>query len=526
MDEFKNKKYNSYFLKGLVILNFILLVSCQSIPRADRSTMTMGFAEAAFGLGIESKGKHAVIRSDKLRRWKVDEPVYLSIKGEPQGTKLHNKIIRDLQELYRLAAIELKLDAGSAKQLIRVEVSDKTLLDMDKIITQCYTSYDNILEGYLKTIDIVATRNSLLDKDSNCLIHEGMHSLGFGGHPHRLVSVLSYTEDLRKLSDTDKALIKILYSEKMKVEMSVGEVLTVVYSELSQIPEKKEKRYVPRDMSLEVRQDETPLLLKAPFLEDARKRFIYKQFKNGRISVGANYGIAGSGDRFADLGHTKLSSRHIYRTQSKPMQFAKDHEQYLGLVTERSRGYVNHPLGNFRYAVADTPKYSCVFTIKYLDADSDEHGGHQVIHGSYCSNITDPLNDEDAQLFISSIDVLERNPVKMRERKIALNKNKQQNFSALRLTGKWPTNDSFISGLKLIIQGDSSGPIRVNVEDEICEGMLTKIATNGLGKWTLECESHENAEGRYSWDSDGTFSFRGETLTTNQDITWKGYQVF
>ena len=526
MDEFRNIKNSANFLKSLLILNIVLIVSCQTVPKVDRSTMTMGFAEAAFGLGIGPKGEHAVIRSEKLRRWKIDEPVYLSIKGEPADTELHNNIIQDLQELYHLASIDLKLNTGLRQQLLRLEVSDKGLLNVGDTAATCYTEYTKLSRGYLSTVDIIVSRESVLDGKSSCLIHEGMHSLGFGGHPHRLKSVLSYTKDIPKLSDMDKQLIKLLYSENMTAEMPISDVLTVMYSELSEIPDKFEKRFMPRDISLEVRENESPLILKAPFLTNASKRFFYQYYRSGESTIDVNYGVYGSEGKFANLSHTRLQTNQIFRRQLSPSSYAKGFESYLGPITERSRGYVVHQLGRFNYVIVDTPKNSCVITIIYIDADSNEHGGHQVIGGDYCSNISSPLGDEDARLFINSIESLDRNPVKMREHKIAQNKNKKQNFSALRLTGKWPTNGSFLSGMKLIFQGDASGLIKVNVDKEICEGMLTKIPTGGQGKWTLECEVHEDAEGNYSWNSDGTFSFKGKTLTTNREIAWKGQQIY
>lgn len=525
MDEIKNKKTCMYFLRCLVVPGLVLLMSCQTVPPVDRSTMTMGFAEAAFGLGIEPKGKHAVVRSDNLRRWKTDEPVHLLIKGEPEGTDLHKKIIQQLRDLYQLASIDLKISKGLARQLLRVKVSDEPFLT-DPIIAQCYTDFDYVFQGYLKTIDIVVTRTSMSDDDSSCLLHEGMHSLGFGGHPHRLNSVLSYTETVQQLSMVDKQLINLLYNEKLKKEMPIGEVLTTVYSELSQIPDKKEKRYVPRDISLEIRQDESPLVLKNPFLANAGKRFHYQRLKNGASSIDAIYGVIGSKSKFASLNHNRLSQGHIYRSQLTPSQLAKKYESMLGPITERSNGYVHQKLGNFKYVVADTVKFSCVITIKYFNAETNEIGGHEVLSGVYCNKISDPVNDQDVHAFINSIDVLDRSPIQIRERKVELKENRQQNFSALRLTGKWPTDNSFVAGLKLIIQGDSSGLIKVSVGDEICEGMLSKISSNGLGQWALNCETHESANGRYSWDTDGTFSFKGETIETLKAINWNGHQVF
>ncbi len=201
--------------KLLTLVMVVLLCACQAMPRPDRATMAMGFAEAAYGLGVEPEGRHSVIRRDQLLRWNGSTAINLVVTGEPAGSPLYQRIVSELQALYQHANLTLKPGFATTNQLLRVTVSDKTLLITDQIKTTCYTRYEHISDKFLNTVHIVATRDGLKQDESNCLMHEGMHSLGFGGHPHRLDSVLSYTNNQIILTDIDLRLIGVLYNHAL-----------------------------------------------------------------------------------------------------------------------------------------------------------------------------------------------------------------------------------------------------------------------------------------------------------------------
>lgn len=521
-----SRVFSTLGFKFLILIGILFLTACQSTRSLDRSTMAMGFTEAAFGLGIEFSGKHSALRSKKIRRWEKGVPVKLVIKGEPQGSKLFSFIEESLKDLYKIAPLDLSGEIGLSKQLLRVEVKDESLLVEDDLTAPCYTEYTYERDGYLRTVDIVVTRSSLEGRVSNCLLHEGMHSLGFGGHPHRLQSVLSYTESYEDLTKLDRKLIQLLYNEKFEKEMRLNNALTTAYSMLGSYKEPKGKRYLPQDLSLELTQDESPLLFKLPFMENASKRFFYQTKKDGSTNIEINYGTRSTEKKFASLQHTILSNDKIFGKQYRLSEYAEGFEPYYGKATETLEGLIENEIGNFKYLLVNSSNFSCVFTIKYINAFFLGNGGHQAIYGNYCSDILSPLSGDDAREFITSIQLVNKDPVKVRERKTISWQNKEQKISALRLTGIWPVDNSHISGMKIIEGGETSGQIKIVVNNEACEGMLSNLGTNGLGNWELECNSNESSQGRFSWDKNGSFSFKGQTNETLQDINWTAYQIF
>jgi hypothetical protein len=221
-----------------------------------------------------------------------------------------------------------------------------------------------------------------------------------------------------------------------------------------------------------------------------------------------------------------LSTDLIFKKQTELAEFIEPFASYLGPLTERSQGQVDQALGSFKYAIVDSPGFSCVFTIKFINASDLDVGGHELIYGYYCDDIQHPLQHDDAAEFIRSIQVFDRDPVRLREQRIASRRNAGKDFLAIRLTGKWPLDDSYISGLKLISGGNTAGKMLVKIGAETCSGQLSDIGSNGLGEWFIRCDLNEDASGRFSWDADGTLSFRGETAVTASQIDWTGYQVF
>lgn len=511
---------------AFLLASSILLISCQTVTVPDRTSMTMGFAEATYGVGIAYSGQHPVAQQANMVRWDQDEPVRLSITGENKDSELGKSIVTELTQLYRLAAIDLRTDANASDQQLRITVKDEPLLITQGIKTRCYTNYGHIMIGYLRQVDIVVARKAITDGEASCLLHEGMHSLGFAGHPHRLNSILSYTQELNELSEIDRQLINMLYSDQLTQAIKLGDALTIAYSRFSGFAERKGKRYAPVDMSLELEEDESPVVLQAPFLAQASKQFFYEIDKLGNSSLQASFGARSSGSRFVELYYTRLSGNFIFTKQLRLADYVKRYESYLGSLTTVAQGHSGNDIGRFKYVIAESSQFSCVFIIKYIDAAQLSHGGHKVISGNYCGNRTGPLRAADAESFIAAIRIHPRDPIAIREHKVASQKASDRNFSAIRLTGNWPLDNSPVSGLKLVVQGRIAGRMKVTVRSEICEAMLTSIETNGLGTWALECADNENASGQFSWDADGNLNFRGQTSASDAEVEWSAHQVF
>ncbi len=289
---------------------------------------------------------------------------------------------------------------------------------------------------------------------------------------------------------------------------------------------KSTKRYIPLDISLELTHEESPLVLRAPFLSTSSRQYYYETSKNGTRTIDASYGFRKSGQKFADVTHTILSTERIFTEQSTLKEYVEPYSEYLGPLTERSQGRVEHALGSFSYAIADSPLFSCVFTIKFIKASFDDVGGHEMIHGYYCDEIGNPLEQDDAADFIGAIQTFDRDPVRLREQRMASRRNAEKNFLAIMIVGKWPLDGSNISALKLIARGKTAGDMLVRINDETCHGKLSEIEASGHGEWEINCNSNENASGQFHWEADGTFRFQGKTATTASEINWLAYQVF
>ncbi len=510
-------------LSAVLTLSIFVLPGCKSFQGPDRSTMTLGFAEAAFGLGTEAKGELTTLRSKSLLRWDISEPLLLKIKGEPKGTDLYNQIVTELTNLFSLASISVTTDADLAKNLMVVEISDERILQTKDLTVPCYADYRYVKDGYLRTVDIFITRHTF--EGNSCLIHEGMHALGFNGHPHRLDSVLSYTENTKELTDIDRLLIHALYDNEIQNNMPVGEVLTTIYSGWSKVPEQDGKRYIPGNISLELTADESPLVLNPEFLTNGRKKYLYKSLSNGSSTTTISYKKRdGNKERFGYLAYTKLSANYVFRKETYLEKIVSQSESHLGKMSVQEKSRVRHPLGGFNYLLTNSESHSCIFTVKYLKTHR-RRGGHQVIGGYHCGESNQPLAVRDAESFIGSIQVIDKDPVIIRKHNKALLRLEKQGFAAMRISGNWPIDKSSVSGLKIVFKGDASGKLKLRVNNEICDGMLTKIGTNGLGQWTMKCHDNEDATGRFSWDSDGTMSFRGKTVESGMELEWTASHI-
>jgi len=511
-------------------LAFIILIfsttSCQIAPKVDRSTMTVGFAEAAFGLGAESQSNHTIIDNETISRWNTELPVTLIIKGEREGTELYSRISSTLKHVFERAGLDLQPGGKSGEQLLYVEVREESMLVTNGIKAPCFFTQIEKQGGYLQRGAIFLSRVAIANEENNCIVHEAMHALGFGGHPHRLDSVLSYTQDQNILTEFDYQLIDILYSEGLDENTDVSSAITTVYSQLPQFRESGERRYLPQDISLQINANESPLILTLPFLGGASKQFWYKTEKNGSSTIRIEYGTRSSSSLFALLTHTRLSTEHYFPKQTTPAELIESYEEYFGSSEVNSSGYAEHDNGYFRYAITKAPTYSCIYVIKYIDTGASDIGGDQVISGVYCNQGSWEFSDQDANEFIAHIVVLDRDPIVIREYKLAKSRSENKNYSFLRLSGRWPLSQFHISGLKMINRGDPSGPIKIRIEDEICAGMVSSVDELGKGSWVIHCDKHENIEGDYVWNNDGKFDFTGTTQESGSLIEWKGEQVF
>ena len=511
---------------ALLIIAILLLSSCETVPKVDRSSMTIGFAEAAFGLGSKTKANHAIIASSTITRWDDELPVYLIVKGEPEGSKLYLQILAQMQEVFSLAGIELIPATEPGQQTLTVYIKDEALLTAGSVQTPCYFHQREVTRGYVTRADIYLSRVFVSSSEESCVAHEAMHALGFGGHPHRLNSVLSYTENLRKLTPFDRELVEILYSDSLDSGTDVSDAVTTVYSELTRFPETTKKRYVPVDISLQINIDESPLVFVDPFMKSSTKRFYYQTEKNGQSTITISYDNSRADKRIAYARHTRLSGDHIITKHWKAAKLAQSYETLIGKSEVLTQGYGSHPIGKFEFVITRSQKYSCVFTIKYTNVGENDFGGHQMIYGYLCDGEGWAFDEQDARVFIAKIQILDRDPLKIRERKLARTESSDRDYSLLRLSGRWPLDQFHVSGLKMISKGDPSGVIKIRINDEVCLGKISKLDVRNEGAWELDCDKQEDSSGNYVWSEDGSFAFSGETRQSGLAIDWRGDQVF
>ena len=523
----KVMKTNSIATRStLLIIAMLLLSSCETVPKVDRSSMTIGFAEAAFGLGSKTKANHAIIASSTITRWNHELPVYLIVKGEPEGSELYLQILAQMQEVFGLASIELIPATETGQQTLTVYIKDEALLTAGSVQTRCYFHQKEVINGHMTRADIYLSRVYISSSEESCVVHEAMHALGFGGHPHRLNSVLSYTENLRKLTSFDRELVDILYSDSIDWKTDVSDAITTVYSELTQFPETTKKRYVPVDISMQINIDESPLVFVDPFMKYSTKRFYYRTEKNGQSTITISYHNSRAGKRIAYARHTRLSTNHIYKNHWNAEKLAQSHDTIIGIPEVLDQGYGGHPIGRFEFVITRSPEYSCVFAIKYTNVGENDFGGHQMIYGYLCDGEGWAFDEQDARRFISKIQILDRNPLKIRAEKLTRSESSDRNYSLLRLSGKWPLDQFHVSGLKMISKGDPSGVIKIRINDEVCLGNISKLDVRNQGSWELDCDKQEDSSGNYVWSEDGSFAFSGETRQSGLAIDWRGDQVF
>ena len=137
------------------------LASCQSIPKPDNSTLTLGFAEAVFGLGIEFDNEHAAVNRSKIVRWNTATPVYLSMRGENIFSPLGQSIFKDIESVYSLAGIELVETARENAGTLLFEISENKSLRVDNFNAFCYASITDEVKGVIKSAKIVVTRRAV-----------------------------------------------------------------------------------------------------------------------------------------------------------------------------------------------------------------------------------------------------------------------------------------------------------------------------------------------------------------------------
>jgi hypothetical protein len=242
----------------------------------------------------------------------------------------------------------------------------------------------------------------------------------------------------------------MLYDKEIPAATSVNKAVSRAYSKIKAIPEAGKHRYLPRDISLELSEEESPLTLAKPFLSAAKKQYFYRKDKLGETEIEVFYHGKGNRQVFAAVTHQKLSTMHIFAKQIEPKPMVKLYERTIGQAAQTGLGRISHDVGTFKYVSARSNEFTCIFTVKYLNAMYSGNGGHEMIHGHFCEKSGREFGEKEATEFISSFRFSDKDPIKIREYQLKLSANTESKVYAIRIFGSSPFSDHNVRGLKLV----------------------------------------------------------------------------
>ncbi|MEM7292189.1 MAG: hypothetical protein AAF420_02180, partial [Pseudomonadota bacterium] len=315
---------------------------CATPPHADSPTFALGFTEAVFGFGIDPAEQHPAVRRDRVIRWDASKPVSVILVGEDIASTTGQEILQRLQSIYSLAGIELLDHTRAGVGTLKFLINNSDAVRVNGFLVPCYASILKETKGLIEYAEIVVVRAEIESSHSRCIEHEAMHTLGFGGHPHRLDSLLSYTQYQQDIRYTDRHMVEFLYSDAVRPGMSAAQAASRFYASLPHKRKVIRKRYTPQDISLEIVEDESPLRLKYAWMKDARKRITYERNVQGGSTVSVDYAGKGSNDAFANMTHMRLSTDHIFPRQLKLEKYVENLQEVLGDVDIREEGKATH----------------------------------------------------------------------------------------------------------------------------------------------------------------------------------------
>ncbi len=500
-----------------------ILASCSTVAKHDNATLTIGFTEAVFGLGVDPRSQHKTTRRDKVIRWDTKVPVSLSIRGENIYSPKGQEIFQRVKNVYAIAGITLLDHQKEGAGKLKFAISDNNVESVNGFLAPCYASIEKEEDGVILEARIVAIRVFIEDTESRCIEHEAMHTLGFGGHPHRLYSVLSYTQESQKVSADDLKLVEFLYGEQVAPNMEMSAVVSRFYNSLPPDSSVTKKRYTPLDISLEIEESESPLILRMPALSKATKRINFERNKLGGTTVTASYAGVNRNDAFANFTHTRLSTERIFPKQVKLKNYIENLREIFGSIEIREEGRVQNMWSTMHYMIGDTPDYSCLYTIKYKDAGSKDLGSHQLMYGYYCQDRGGIFTRSTARIFLENIDVRKIDPVKLRDERRY--ERDLQDISPLLITGNWPIDGNVVSAFVLLARAKFYNPLQMRVGSEICKGWVTGSPSSYTGDWEVNCDQHGNAKGVYFQTKGSELLFKGSIVESDSEVIWKGLKL-
>lgn len=193
-----------------VLLAFAALLLPQGLARADDDSYFLRFAWETFWQ--QSGYPRAVAK------WR--EPLRVKFSGA--SIDRHKRFAMwDLAEVAEVAGIPIS-EAAADDASANVEVEVMATADALPKNQPCQTRVTT-RNGAIVSVHIQANESAL----RGCMMHEAMHAMGVTGHP-LANSVLTYFARSGRLSEIDKRLLRLIYSDALQPNMSPFAALAVI----------------------------------------------------------------------------------------------------------------------------------------------------------------------------------------------------------------------------------------------------------------------------------------------------------
>jgi len=196
-----------------VLLVVAALVLPQSLARADDESYFLRFAWETFW---QQAGYPRPVT-----KWR--EPMRVKFSGA--AIDRHKTFAMwDLAEVAEIAGIAIS-EAAADDASANVEVEVMATADALPKNQPCQTRVTT-RNGAIQRVHIQANESAL----RGCMMHEAMHAMGVTGHP-LANSVLTYFARSGRLSEIDKRLLRLIYSDALPPNMSPFAALAVIARE-------------------------------------------------------------------------------------------------------------------------------------------------------------------------------------------------------------------------------------------------------------------------------------------------------
>ena len=505
---------------GLALVLGLGIQGCSVVKPPDNASYTIGFTEAVFGLGIDPRSQHPTVARDHLLRWDTSKPVYVRMRGKDIDASVEQRIRDRLSAVYALAGIRLLDAPQDGAGVLEVSIVDAKSVLVNSFRSPCYASISEVEDDTIQAAKIVMVRRVAVDPESGCIEHEAMHTLGFGGHPHRLQSILSYTYGYEALTAIDKQLLKFLYSDNVEAGLDIGTAVSRFYASLAKKTSGASRSPVTaREVSLELKESESPLLIGHASISDANKRILYTR-ADGRQRVSAHYANTSGDEPFAYFELITLPTDYVFNRKLTLDEYVDDLDARFEGMTIREEGRARTDWSRIDYLIGESEKYACLFAIRYKDNEFSARLGDQLLYGHYCQQRGLELDHTEAQAFLASISVSDTDPIKSRQRPDE-SESKNGVFAIL-VSGNLAEGRETVSAFILVPSSHTAADFEMQIGEQQCRGRMKPATRPSGGVWVVECDDAKYSMGGQYRIGSANYTFSGHQLASRAAVQFQG----